>query len=76
MIHKVILPHYFIIAFAVGMFYVYVTTPPPEIIEKFPSPYNTGSVKYTNKASNSCYYISATKKECPIDNNLIKQQPL
>lgn len=74
MLLKVIKPHYFIVAFAIGMFYVYITAPRPEIVEKFPSPYNAGSIKYKN--NNSCYIFSSNKTECPINESLIKRQPL
>ena len=66
---------YFFGAFAVGMFIVYISTPPPQVILKFPSPYNAGKVIYSDKADN-CYKYSAQDVACPLDTNLIKPQPI
>lgn len=75
MLLNIIKPHYFIIAFAVGMLYVYLTTPRPEIVEKFPSPFNAGTIKYKEEDNNRCFVFNAKKTECPLDKTLIKQQP-
>ena len=40
----------FIVSFCLGIFYVYISSPTPNIVMKFPSPYNTGKVIYKNKA--------------------------
>ncbi len=66
---------YFLIAFGVGMMVVYITTPPPNVIVKFPSPYNAGHVVYTDKADN-CYKYTARDVTCPFDKSLIKPQPI
>jgi hypothetical protein len=66
---------YFIAAFAIGLLATYLTTTKPEIIVKFPSPYNTGKVIYKDKANN-CYKYSASKEQCPVDSSMIKKQPL
>jgi hypothetical protein len=68
-------PLYFFIAFAVGLFFCYVTNPKPELVLKFPSPYNAGKIVYHDKANN-CYKYSADKVECPADKTLIKPQPI
>ncbi len=68
-------PLYFFIAFAIGIFVVYIITPPPEIILKFPSPYNAGNVLYEDKAHN-CYKYHADKVACPKEKSLIKPQPI
>ena len=54
---------YFLVSFAVGIFWVYVMTPPPELVVKFPSPYNAGLVMYKDKAEN-CYKYNAEKINC------------
>ncbi len=69
-------PIYFIIAFAVGLFYCYITHPKPEVILKFPSPYNAGHVIYKNENDESCYRYKADRVECPLDKSLIKPQPI
>jgi hypothetical protein len=50
-------------------------TPPPEIILKFPSPYNAGKVTYKDK-SNTCYKYRAENVPCTADaKNGIKITP-
>ena len=68
-------PLYFIIAFAVGLFFCYIMHPKPDIIVKFPSPYNAGQVVYVDN-DNSCYKYKADKVECPLDKSKIKAQPI
>jgi hypothetical protein len=65
----------FILSFAVGLFYCYIMTPPPEVVLKFPSPYNVGKVVYKDKAD-TCYKYKADKVHCPVDRSLIKAQPI
>lgn len=68
-------PFFFFVAFAVGMLFVYLSTPPPEVVLKFPSPYNAGKVVYKDKA-NSCYKYFAEDVSCPKDRSLILPQPI
>lgn len=68
-------PFYFFLAFAVGLLFCYISTPKPEVVLKFPSPYNAGKVTYTDKA-NSCYKYKAEKVECPANKAMIKDQPI
>jgi hypothetical protein len=72
---NIIKPTYFFISFAIGILFVYILSPKPEIVMKFPSPYNAGSVVYKDK-NDTCYKYKADRTECPIDNKMIKQQPL
>lgn len=51
------------IAFAFGIFWVYIITPPPDIVLKFPSPFNAGKVVYKDK-SGSCYKYKSESVEC------------
>jgi hypothetical protein len=66
---------YFFLAFAIGLFFCYITSPKPELVLKFPSPYNVGKVVYHDKANN-CYKYKADKVECPADKKLVKDQPI
>ncbi len=75
MLFSKIHPFYFFLSFAVGIFFCYIVNPKPEVIVKFPTPYNANKVVYKNK-SNNCYKIQATKESCPLDKNLIKSQPI
>lgn len=68
-------PFYFFLAFAIGLLFCYVTNPKPELVMKFPSPYNAGNVTYSDKADN-CYKYKADKVDCPADKALVKDQPI
>jgi hypothetical protein len=65
----------FLIAFALGMAYVYFSVPTPKIIMKYPNPYNAGKVFYQDE-SKACYKYSSTKVECPKSSNDITPQPI
>lgn len=65
----------FLLSFAIGLFFVYILSPPPNVVLKFPSPYNAGKITYKDK-SDTCYTYKADKVACPYDKNLIKPQPL
>lgn len=68
-------PFYFFVAFGIGILIVYISTPPPEVVLKFPSPYNAGKVLYKDKA-NSCYRYKAEDVACPRDKSMIRPQPI
>lgn len=65
---------YFILSFAIGLFVCYVTTPPPKIVLKFPSPTNAGKVVYKDKEG-QCYGYKAEKTACPQKGN-VQAQPV
>jgi hypothetical protein len=68
-------PFYFFISLGVGLLFVYILAPKPEVVVKFPSPYNAGKINYRDKHDN-CYVIEAESVACPLDKKLIKPQPL
>jgi hypothetical protein len=68
-------PLYFFAAFAVGLMVCYMMSPKPDVVVKFPSPYNAGRVIYKDKAAN-CYKYSADKVPCPSDGSKVKPQPI
>ena len=68
-------PFYFFISFAIGLFIVYIFHPPPQVVVKFPSPYNAGKVVYKDE-TDSCFVYKADEVSCPRDKTLIKDQPL
>jgi len=72
---KMIRPLYFFIAFAIGLFLVYIFSPAPNVVVKFPSPYNAGNIIYKDK-HDSCYKYEAESVSCPVDKSRIKPQPL
>ena len=65
----------FLIAFAVGISYVYFMVPTPKVVIKYPSPYNAGKITYQDE-SDSCYKYKAEKVTCPKDEKLITPQPI
>lgn len=75
MIVELISPFYFFLAFGIGLLIVYMYAPRPEVVVKFPSPYNAGKIKYKDKHDN-CYIIKASNVACPVDKSKIKPQPL
>lgn len=71
----IINPYWFFAALTVGLLYVYVVTPRPEVVVKFPSPYNAGSVVYTDK-NDQCFKYRADAVDCPANKALIRHQPI
>jgi hypothetical protein len=65
---------YFLGAFAIGILFVYLSTPDPHVVVKFPSPYNQ-DVVYKD-TSNTCYKYHADATTCPVDTSKIKAQPI
>ncbi len=66
---------YFIISFCIGIIFVNLIKPKPEIIFKFPTKYNAGNVTYEDKSGN-CYNYSVEEKTCPNDKEKIKEHPV
>jgi hypothetical protein len=65
----------FLIAFSIGMFFVYILQPDKKIIIKHPTPENAGKIIYHDK-TNNCYKFVATKIDCPSDKSLIMDHPI
>ena len=63
-----------IISFSIGMLYVYISSPAPNVVMKFPSPYNAGKIIYKNKLDES-YTYDYDRVECD-QNMTIKPQPV
>lgn len=56
-------PLWFFSAFAIGLLVCYVIQPQPEVVVRFPSPYNAGQVVYRDKADN-CFTYESTEVSC------------
>lgn len=56
----------FFITFALGIFYVYISSPQARLIIKYPTPYNVNKVYYQND-DNMCYKYDAEEVKCTID---------
>jgi hypothetical protein len=61
-------------AFIVGLVLAYVLGAKPEVIVKFPSPKNAGSVVY--HGDESCFKYNAEKVACPTDESEVRPQPI
>ena len=48
---------FFLIGFAIGILYVYVSNPEKNIIVKHPTPQNAGKIVYKDKVNNCYKYI-------------------
>ena len=66
-----IIPLYFLISFCIGMFFVYLSTPKPKVIIKYPTPQNAGKVIYKDN-SGVCYKYMAEEVKCPSNTKEIK----
>lgn len=69
-------PFYFILALAVGLFFVYITNDNvPDVILMYPTPNNAGKVIYKDSAD-VCYKYEKEEVKCPTDKSKIKQMPI
>ena len=64
----------FLISFAIGIFFVYLSTPSPKIIYIYPTPENSGKIKYKDEASN-CFNFKSVEVQCK-DASDIKTIPM
>ena len=62
-------PLSFFIAFCIGIFVVYISTPEPKVIYKYPTPDNVDKNIYKDQ-SDTCYKYEATEVKC--EGNAIK----
>jgi hypothetical protein len=53
----------FFIAFMLGIFYVYISTPKPRVIIKYPTPYNVNKIMYQND-SGECFKFKMEEVKC------------
>lgn len=65
----------FIIAFALGILYVYLTVPPKHVLLKHPTPFNAGKVTYHDDTG-TCFVFKAKELPCPQDPALVADHPI
>jgi hypothetical protein len=65
----------FLLSLAVGLLFVYLSTPDPTVIVVYPTPDNVDKIKYKDKASN-CFRFLANEVICPKNKSDIKTIPL
>lgn len=53
----------FIIAFAIGVLFVYLSTPKQKIIIKYPTPYNAEKIVYKSE-NDICYKYQVSDAKC------------
>lgn len=68
---KCIDPFVFLISLFIGLMYTYITTPPPRIVIKYPTPFNIKDTVYVDE-NNVCYKYMIKEVECPSDKSKIK----
>ena len=61
----------FIISLAVGLFVVYISMPPTQVIYVYPNPENEDKVLFKDKADN-CFHFTSREVECPNDDKKIR----
>jgi len=64
-----------LIGFLVGVCLMTIISEEPEIVVKYPTPYNTKNITYVDNTGN-CYQYKANKIVCPTDNKVIKELPV
>jgi hypothetical protein len=74
-INKYIDFKYFIISFAIGLFFVYILGSDQHIIYVYPTPDNYTSVMYKDNAD-QCFQYKAQETDCPMNPLLIKTIPI
>ena len=65
----------FLLSLALGLLFVYLSSPTPTIIYVYPTPDNVNRIDYKDKASN-CFKFKSEEVKCPSDTNLIKKIPV
>jgi hypothetical protein len=67
-----IIPEYFFLAFCIGILFVYLEHPKPQVIIKYPTPDNAGKVLYKDDAG-VCYRYNKKQVKCPKNAKKIKE---
>jgi len=68
-------PLYFIISLAIGLFFVYISAPPPNVIVVYPNPHNYNQFQYKDNANN-CFLIDQQEIPCPSNEKNIIDVPI
>lgn len=65
----------FLISLALGLLFVYLSTPDPTVIYVYPTPDNVDKINYKDKADN-CFKFESAEVACPKNKADIKTIPL
>ena len=74
-INKYIDIKYFIISFAIGLFFVYILGPEKKVIYIFPNLNNINDFIVKDK-TNNCFQYTAEEITCPLNPFLVKETPI
>jgi hypothetical protein len=75
MFYKFINFKVFLLSLALGLLFVYLSSPTPTVIMVYPTPDNVGRVEYKDNADN-CFQFEAREVTCPSDKSSIKTIPV
>lgn len=67
-------PLVFIISFGIGLFIVYVSSPKPTVIIKYPTPENNDMIFHDD--GDNCYKFNINEVPCPKDKGKIENIPI
>jgi len=59
-------PLIFFVSLSIGLFFAYITAGAQRVIFKYPTPYNSDKIIYTD-ATGTCYKYKTSEIQCPVD---------
>ena len=60
----------FLVSLAVGLFVVYISMPPTQVIYVYPTPDNEDKITYKDRADN-CFHFKSVEVNCPADESKV-----
>ena len=69
---KYIDPFYFFISLFIGIFIMYISSPIPNVIIKYPTPENSSDLIFKDE-SGVCYKYEVEEMSCPEDSSKVKK---
>ena len=66
---------YFFISLFIGFFLVYITSPKPKVIVKYPTVKNAGKILYEDE-SGVCYKYRAVEVDCNNNNIILEEETI
>jgi hypothetical protein len=74
-IFEYIHPTYFFVSFCIGLLMIYVFTPMPDVIIKYPTPDKADKTIFKDDVDN-CYHFMAKEIQCPTKKSEILKIPI
>lgn len=65
----------FIISFAIGVFYIYISLPKQRVVTVYPTQDNADFFNFSDKAHN-CFKFEQEMKTCPANDDQLKTIPM